>query len=47
MKVGFYDAKKHRMVQVEQWAYSLDEARMASVQMAMRSEEHTSELQSH
>lgn len=35
MKVGFYDAKRHRMLQVEDWGYSLGEARMASVQMAM------------
>lgn len=35
MKVGFYDAKKHRMLEVEPWEYSLDDARMASVKMAM------------
>lgn len=33
MKVGFYDAKKHRMVEVEKWEYSRADARMAAVQM--------------
>jgi hypothetical protein len=34
MKVGFYDSKKYRMVNVEKWEYSLEDARMASIQMA-------------
>lgn len=33
MKVGFYDAKKHRMTEVEPWTESLDNARAAAALM--------------
>lgn len=33
MKVGFYDAKKHRMVEVEPWEEDLQNARTSSVLM--------------
>lgn len=33
MKVGFYDSKKHRMVEVEPWNESLELARVASAHM--------------
>ena len=33
MKVGFYDAKKHRMLEVEPWEEDLQHARASSVLM--------------
>ena len=33
MKVGFYESKKHRMVEVEPWTEGLELARVASAHM--------------
>lgn len=33
MRVGFYDAKKHRMVEVEPWTESMELARLTSAHL--------------